>query len=92
MHPLASQAGIDIMKRGGNAFEELKQEYFDWGETQGGRGGRAWGIDHARNRRTRLSWWQDQLGLESLGDLVGILPRAEKALRELLKTSAERML
>jgi integrase len=69
-------------------FEEVKQEYFNWGETQGGRGGRAWGMDHARNRRTRLNWWQDQLGLGSLGDLVGILPRAEKASRELLKTSA----
>ena len=69
-------------------FNEVKQEYLDWGETQGGRGGRPWGMDHARNRRTRLNWWQVQLGIESLGDLTGILPRVEKASRELLKTSA----
>ena len=69
-------------------FEEVKQEYFEYGETHGGRSGRPWSKDHARNSRTRLNWWQDQLGLVSLGDLVGILPRAEKALRELLKTSA----
>ena len=61
---------------------------YDWGGTQGGRGGRPWGTDHARNRRTRLNWWQDQLGLISLGDLTDILPRAEKASRKLLKTSA----
>ena len=69
-------------------FEEVKKEYFDWGEAQGGRGGRAWGRDYARNLRTRLMWWQNQLGLTTLGDVVGILPRAEEALRDLLKVSA----
>ena len=69
-------------------FEEAKLEYFAWGEAQGGRGGRAWGKDHARNRKARLTWWQEQLELGVLGDLVGCLPRAEEALRELLSTSA----
>jgi integrase len=59
------------------------EEYLSWGEAQGGRGGRPWSRPHARNRRTCLSWWQESLGLETLADLEGILPRVEKALREL---------
>src|SRR5262249_41083044 len=64
-------------------FVDIKDEYVAWGETQGGRDGRPWGKTHARNRRTHLSWWQEQLGFESLADLAGILPRVEEALREL---------
>ncbi len=40
-------------------------------------------VVHARTRRTKLGRWQDHLGLSTLGDLSGILPRAERALREL---------
>lgn len=65
------------------SFEEVKEEYLEWGRSQGGRNGKAWGEVHERHRRTRLGWWRDRLGLETLADLVGVLPRAEKALREL---------
>jgi len=32
-------------------------------------------------RRVHLKWWQDRLGLQTLADLPGILPRVEAALR-----------
>jgi integrase len=62
---------------------DAKREYLAWGESQGGRGGKPWGATHARNRRSQLGWWQEQLGLETLADLDGILPRVEQALREM---------
>jgi integrase len=64
-------------------FAEAAHEWLEWGESQGGRGGRPWGPTHARMRRTHMRWWQDALRLEVLGDLPGCLPRAEAALREL---------
>ncbi len=63
--------------------EEVCAEYMAWGESQGGRGGRPWGATHVRMRRSHLAWWQERLGLESLADLEGILPRVEGALRDL---------
>ena len=63
------------------SFEEVKDEYLAWGETQGGRRGRPWGTTHARMRRSYLKRWQAQLNLSSLADLPGIFPRVEKALR-----------
>jgi integrase len=62
---------------------EVMTEYLAWGEAQGGRGGRPWGKTHARMRRSHLEWWQECLGLETLSDLYGMLPRAEKELRGL---------
>ncbi len=64
-------------------FEDVAAEYQAWGESKGGRRGRPWGKDHARKRRFHLEWWQQRLGLETLGDLDGILPHVEAALREL---------
>jgi integrase len=64
-------------------FAEIKEEYLAWGESQGGRGGRPWGKTHVRNRITHLGWWQERLGMETLADLEGVLPRVEEALREL---------
>ena len=58
-------------------------EYQDWGESQGGRGGRPWCQAHANNRRKLLAWWKESLGFELLSDLDGVLPRAERALRRL---------
>ena len=66
-----------------SSFTEVKDEYIAWGIAQGGRDGRPWGKTHIRNRRTHLEWWQGQLGLESLADVEGILPRVEEALRAL---------
>ncbi|MFO8006175.1 MAG: hypothetical protein R6V05_00400, partial [Candidatus Brocadiia bacterium] len=64
-------------------FAEVCGEYLEWGETQGGHGGRPWSAGHARMRRSRLAWWREQLGFAVLGDLEGALPRVEAALRDL---------
>jgi hypothetical protein len=64
-------------------FADAKADYLAWGETQGGRGGRPWGGDHARKRRERLAWWGEQLRLDMVTDLHDSLPRVEAALREL---------
>jgi len=66
-------------------FEAVSEEYLAWGESQGGRGGMPWGKTHARNRSRHLEWWHVQLGLQTLGELTGILPRVERALRKLQK-------
>jgi len=63
-------------------FAEVASEYLAQGRLQGGRGGRAWGVIHARMRESLLGWWTDRLGLTTIADLDGLLPRAEKALRE----------
>ena len=70
-------------KHRNRAFGKVRKEYLSWGEAQGGRGGKPWGATHARNRRKHLGWWQDRLGLDTLVDLHGILPRVEGELREL---------
>jgi integrase len=62
---------------------EAASEYLEWGRSQGGRGGRPWGKDHSRKRKAHLTWWIGRLGLTVLGDLDGILPKVERALREL---------
>ena len=64
-------------------FAEVAAEYQAWGESQGGRNGRPWSKTHANERRKKLAYWRERLGLETLGDLDGILPRVEEALREL---------
>ncbi len=64
-------------------FADAKGEYLAWGATQGGRGGRPWGRDHARKRRERLTWWEQRLRLDMVTDLHDSLPRVEAALREL---------
>ncbi len=64
-------------------FSEVKEEYLSWGAASGGRRGFGWSEGHLRMRKTHLQWWQDRLGLKTLSDLDGILPKAEKALREL---------
>ena len=64
---------------------EVMDEYRAWGEAQGGRGGRPWSDKHAANRRTQLGWWRERLGLETLVDLDGILPRVEEVVRERLR-------
>jgi integrase len=63
-------------------IDKVTQEYLAWGTAQGGRGGRAWSKGHTRNRRTRLHWWIAGLGLKTLADLDGVLPRVEEALRD----------
>ena len=69
------------------AFDDVVSEYIAWGEVQGGRGGRPWGATHAASRRRHLPWWQRELSLTLVSDLMGCLPRAEKALRTLQASS-----
>jgi len=62
-------------------FAEVAAEYCEWGEDKGGLRGGPWGTTHARMRRAHLEWWRDELRLERLGDLIGAIASAEKALR-----------
>lgn len=64
-------------------IEDVMREYQEWGDTQGGRGGRPWSRMNSRKRRFYLKWWRDALKLKSLADLYDRLPDAEKALRGL---------
>jgi len=68
------------------SFRSVVEEYLAWGSTQGGRSGDPWGKGHARMRTAYLDFWEESLGLEKLNNLVGVLPRVEKVLRELHKT------
>ena len=70
-------------KNGTRPLTEVMDEYLAWGESQGGRGGRPWGPGHARMRRSILTWWRDQLTLETVAKLEGSLPRIEQNLRTL---------
>jgi len=63
-------------------FMEVVEAYLSWGDSQGGRYARPWGKGHSRMRRNQLKWWQKQLRLETIADLKGILPQAEKALQQ----------
>ena len=65
------------------SFPEVAEEYLSWGESQGGRGGRPWAEKHYKVREAQLSWWEDRLGLKTLFDLIGVLPKVERLLREL---------
>ena len=69
-------------KSAARAFADVAAEYRAWGEASGGRGGRPWGAGHARMRRAHLAWWENRLGLQTLGDVAGALPKVEAALRE----------
>lgn len=64
-------------------LSELATEYLSWGRANGGRSGMPWGVVHARMRKSHLKWWELRLGLKTIGDLNGILPRVEAALRDL---------
>ncbi|MSR84378.1 MAG: hypothetical protein EXS58_15895 [Candidatus Latescibacteria bacterium] len=76
-------APLSADKHSKRPIAETVEEYLAWGEAQGGRGGRPWSKPHARNRRTCLCWWQETLGLATLADFADILPRVERALRDL---------
>ena len=61
-------------------FVGTVQDYLAYGESQGGRGARPWGVTHARNQRSRLAWWHEQIGFETLEDLMQSLRPVESAL------------
>ncbi len=60
---------------------EVMDEYFAWGEAQGGRKGRPWAKSHSRNKRTILSWWFKVLSATHLGDVANCLAKVEEELR-----------
>ena len=64
-------------------FAEIKAKYLEYGNTQGGRKGHAWGKTHARNQEARLSRWERELGLNVVQDLDGSLARVEAILRNM---------
>ncbi|MFC1706980.1 tyrosine-type recombinase/integrase [Planctomycetota bacterium] len=64
-------------------FAEVCDEFFAWGESQGGRRGRPWSRKHAESRRRHLGWWGEKLKLVDLDDLDGRLADVEQGLREL---------
>lgn len=64
-------------------FSEATAEYLAWGRAQGGVKGRPWATEHADKRESGLAWWKQQLGLETIGDLIGALPRVEVCLRDM---------
>lgn len=68
---------------GNRPIVDVMQEYLDWGDTQGGRGGRPWSPTNSRKRRFYLNWWREALKLKTLSDLYDCLPSAEKAIRTL---------
>jgi len=72
------------MKNASRQFCEIVDEYLDWGRAQGGRGGRPWSKTHAGRRECHLRWWEKQLRLVTLGDLLGIKHRVEAERRNLL--------
>ena len=66
-------------------FDEVVEEFLAWGISQCGWRGRPWSEKHSYKRRTHLFRWKDQLRLETLADIDGILPRVKKAVRRLVK-------
>ena len=54
-------------------------DYMKWGGAKGGRGGHPWSAGYAKLRRRQLTWWQERLALQTLGDLEDILGTVEKA-------------
>ena len=65
-------------------YSEIATDYLKWGCAQGGRGGRPWSEGHASRRRFQVAWWQEQLSLETLADLDGVLPGVERVAQEML--------
>ena len=64
-------------------FVATVKEYLAYGESQGGWGGRPWSKKHARLRRARLAWWHEQIGFQTLGDVMVALRPVEIVLIKL---------
>lgn len=63
-------------------FGEVRDEYLEWGQMQGGRNRKPWSAKHYHNRSVQLEWWSTQLNFELLGEVAtaDLLGRIEKAL------------
>ncbi len=71
-------------------FSDVAAEYLAWGKAQGGIGGRPWSLKHSQKRHFYLEHWRKTLGIKTLADLDGILPRLEQGLRVLQKVGLAR--
>jgi integrase len=65
------------------SFDQTLQEYFAWGNAQGGHRCHAWSPVHFRNLQTRLGEWKRLLNLEIMADVYNRLPDAEEILRRM---------
>jgi len=83
MHRLVRQGVIPPPKESAKPRDigKVMEEYLEWGRTRGGRGQRPWSKGHLRMRASHLAWWKEKLNLSLIQDLVGALPRVERALR-----------
>jgi integrase len=61
---------------------QVLQNYFEWGESQGGKKGNPWKKDVCLKKATHLSWWVKELNLKTMADLQrsSILFDVEKAI------------
>jgi integrase len=74
---------LQAKRRRNTLFGDIRNEYIQWGQAQGGRRHGSWGATHERNRRAQLAWWEKELSFVSMADLEGIQPDVEKILRRL---------
>ena len=65
-------------------FRQVANEWLEWGNAQGGRGGRPWAPIHQRSRQRQIELWESRLKFKYLNDLDGCLGKVEKAIRDLL--------
>jgi len=70
-------------QRKNHTFREIADEYLEWGKSQGGRNGRPWGKTHVKERKSKLTWWENKLKLRMISDLENSLSRIERVLRKL---------
>jgi integrase len=59
------------------------QEYMEWGKSVGGLRGKGWSNTHENNRRQRLAFWVERLGVSHLHEIN--LSAVEGVLRDLQK-------
>ncbi len=64
-------------------FVDIVEDYLSWGTRQGGRSGRPWGRTHARNRRSQLAWWDEQLYVTTLDKLAFKTREIDQAIQRL---------
>ena len=64
-------------------FSDVVEEYLAWGRAFGRKDGTPWTAAHAARKADHLKKWVETLGLETLADLDGILPKVESVLREM---------
>ncbi len=67
----------------GRPFPEVVEEHIAWGRAFGRRDGKPWTPDYADRKTNYLRLWAETLGLQTLADLDGVLPRVEAVLAEL---------